>query len=186
MVRVVSLTEGETLTSPRRSHRLKILTDLKAAVHVGFVYRAKIIEIVTSGSGQDYGALASLIGPTNPVSGIIPKSQISNETVFKVSDLLKVGKLVWVKCLEITKDSEISLSMKEVNQATGTLVEETVLPRPDLKRTRSEDFNAKAASGAGKITRCDIPKHIWCMKFIAILRNSFFLPHHSFCDIINT
>jgi len=47
------------------------------------------------------------------------------EKVFDVSKSLKIGQEVWVKALDV-KDSKISLSMKDVDQTTGTLIEKVI------------------------------------------------------------
>ena len=47
-------------------------------------------------------------------------SQISNDRVEKVSDVLKEGDVVKVKVLEVDKQGRIRLSMKAIEEGEGT------------------------------------------------------------------
>ena len=53
------------------------------------------------------------------VDGLVHVSQISNDRVEKVSDVLKEGDIVKVKVLEVDKQGRIRLSMKAVEEGEG-------------------------------------------------------------------
>jgi ribosomal protein S1 len=88
------------------------------SVSVGSVFLACVNNIAA------YGAFVVPKGPAG-VSGLVHISEISKERVFDVSKHLKVGQAVWVKCVAI-RDSKVSLSMRDVDQATGALITEPV------------------------------------------------------------
>jgi len=60
---------------------------------------------------MDFGAFVTILPGRD---GLVHISQISNERVENVSDVLKEGDMVTVKVLEIDKQNRIRLSMKEV------------------------------------------------------------------------
>lgn len=112
----------------RRSPRLQILDQLKATI--GNVYKATITKVLL------FGAFANL-NDLQGVSGLIHISQVARDRCFDVAKSLRVGQVVWVKCQDI-KDSKIGLSMKDVDQTSGELLEEP--EAPVLKRSLSSDL----------------------------------------------
>ena len=69
---------------------------------------------------MDFGAFVT-ISPGK--DGLVHVSQISNERVEKVGDVLKEGDVVKVKVLEVDKQGRIRLSMKAVAEGEGTPAE---------------------------------------------------------------
>jgi polyribonucleotide nucleotidyltransferase len=69
---------------------------------------------------MDFGAFVT-ISPGK--DGLVHVSQISNERVEKVSDVLKEGDMVKVKVLEVDKQGRIRLSMKAVDEIEGAAAE---------------------------------------------------------------
>ena len=65
---------------------------------------------------MDFGAFVT-ISPGK--DGLVHVSQISNDRIEKVSDVLKEGDIVKVKVLEVDKQSRIRLSMKAVEEGEG-------------------------------------------------------------------
>jgi len=61
--------------------------------------------------------------------GLVHISEIKNERVAKVSDVLTEGQEVKVKVLEIDNRGKVRLSMRVVDQETGAELEDTRPPR---------------------------------------------------------
>ncbi|WP_374574975.1 polyribonucleotide nucleotidyltransferase [Phenylobacterium sp.] len=77
---------------------------------VGHIYTGKVVKIV------DFGAFVNFFGAKD---GLVHVSQISNERVNKVSDVLQEGQSVKVKLLGFDDRGKTRLSMKVVDQETG-------------------------------------------------------------------
>jgi polyribonucleotide nucleotidyltransferase len=77
---------------------------------IGAVYTGKVVKIV------DFGAFVNFFGAKD---GLVHVSQISNERVAKVSDVLQEGQSVKVKLLGFDDRGKTRLSMKVVDQETG-------------------------------------------------------------------
>jgi polyribonucleotide nucleotidyltransferase len=78
----------------------QLTTDLE----VGTIYQGKVARIV------DFGAFVNVLPGKD---GLVHISQISDERVEKVSDVLSEGQEVTVKVLEIDRQGRVRLSMKE-------------------------------------------------------------------------
>jgi polyribonucleotide nucleotidyltransferase len=77
---------------------------------VGTIYTGKVVKVV------DFGAFVNFFGAKD---GLVHVSQISNERVAKVSDVLTEGQQVKVKLLGFDDRGKTRLSMKVVDQETG-------------------------------------------------------------------
>ena len=77
---------------------------------VGHIYDGKVVKIV------DFGAFVNFFGAKD---GLVHVSQIANERVNKVSDVLSEGQSVKVKLLGFDDRGKTRLSMKVVDQETG-------------------------------------------------------------------
>jgi polyribonucleotide nucleotidyltransferase len=77
---------------------------------VGQIYDGKVVKVV------DFGAFVNFFGAKD---GLVHVSQIANERVNKVSDVLTEGQAVKVKLLGFDDRGKIRLSMKVVDQTTG-------------------------------------------------------------------
>jgi polyribonucleotide nucleotidyltransferase len=91
-----------------------------AEPEVGKVYNGKVVNLV------DFGAFVNFMGGRD---GLVHVSEIRNERVEKVSDVLSEGQEVKVKVLEVDPRGKVRLSMRVVNQETGEELEDTRPPR---------------------------------------------------------
>src|SRR3546814_5841030 len=89
-------------------------------LEVGKVYNGKVVNLV------DFGAFVNLMGGKD---GLVHVSEIRNERVEKVADVLAEGQEVKVKVLEIDPRGKVRLSMRVVDQETGEALEDTRPPR---------------------------------------------------------
>lgn len=88
----------------------KMIEDIVAEVEVGRIYEGKVVKIM------DFGAFVRVVGQTD---GLVHISQISQERVEKVSDVLEEGQIVRVKVLEVDRSGKIRLSMKALLEEEG-------------------------------------------------------------------
>jgi polyribonucleotide nucleotidyltransferase len=77
---------------------------------IGQIYTGKVVKIV------DFGAFVNFFGAKD---GLVHVSQIANDRVNKVSDVLQEGQSVKVKLLGFDDRGKTRLSMKVVDQQTG-------------------------------------------------------------------
>ena len=77
---------------------------------VGKIYTGKVVNLV------DFGAFVNFLGGKD---GLVHVSEIRNERVEKVADVLSEGQEVKVKVLEIDPRGKVRLSMRVVDQETG-------------------------------------------------------------------
>jgi polyribonucleotide nucleotidyltransferase len=83
---------------------------------VGKIYNGKVVNLV------DFGAFVNFMGGKD---GLVHVSEIKNERVEKVADVLSEGQEVKVKVLEIDPRGKVRLSMRVVDQETGAELEDT-------------------------------------------------------------
>tara|TARA_R110001592_G_scaffold340841_1_gene629452 strand:+ start:14733 stop:16835 length:2103 start_codon:yes stop_codon:yes gene_type:complete len=81
---------------------------ITAEAEIGQIYEGKIERIV------DFGAFVNILPGKD---GLVHISQISNERVEKVTDVLKEGQMVKVKVLDVDNRGRIKLSMKDIEEA---------------------------------------------------------------------
>ncbi|MBO0460533.1 polyribonucleotide nucleotidyltransferase [Enterococcus sp. DIV1298c] len=84
---------------------IKIIEDLTKEVKVGEVYLGKVVRI------EKFGAFVNLIKGKD---GLVHISQLANERVNNVEDVVKLGDEVLVKVTEIDKQGRVNLSRKEM------------------------------------------------------------------------
>ncbi|MBB1471804.1 polyribonucleotide nucleotidyltransferase [Luteimonas sp. MC1782] len=90
------------------------IEQITSDVEPGRIYEGKVVKLM------DFGAFVT-ISPGK--DGLVHVSQISNERVEKVGDVLKEGDMVKVKVLEVDKQGRIRLSMKAVEEGEGVVGE---------------------------------------------------------------
>ncbi|PTS73401.1 polyribonucleotide nucleotidyltransferase, partial [Sphingomonas sp. HMWF008] len=95
---------------------IKWIKGIVEEAEVGKVYDGKVVNLV------DFGAFVNFMGGKD---GLVHVSEIKNERVEKVSDVLKEGQEVKVKVLEIDPRGKVRLSMRVVDQETGAELEDT-------------------------------------------------------------
>jgi polyribonucleotide nucleotidyltransferase len=85
----------------------KRIEQITADIEPGQIFEGKVIKIM------NFGAFVSL---TPGRDGLVHISQLSDERVENVEDVVKEGEMVKVKVLEVDKQGRIRLSMKEVGK----------------------------------------------------------------------
>jgi polyribonucleotide nucleotidyltransferase len=100
-IQIASVNQSAGMEAKRR------IEALTAEVEVGKIYEGKVIKIM------DFGAFVTVLPGKD---GLVHISQISEERVEKVTDMLTEGDMVKVKVLELDKQGRIRLSMKAVNE----------------------------------------------------------------------
>ena len=81
---------------------------------VGEIYTGKVVKIM------DFGAFVNFMGSRD---GLVHISELAPKRVEKVTDVVKEGDVVKVKCLGMDNRGKIKLSMKRVDQETGADLE---------------------------------------------------------------
>ena len=81
-----------------------------AEPELGLVYLGKVVKVV------DFGAFVNFLGTRD---GLVHISELAQQRVGKVADVVKVGDEVKVKVLGFDDRGKVKLSMKQVDQATG-------------------------------------------------------------------
>ena len=84
----------------------KKIEQITADVEEGTIYEGRVVRLM------DFGAFVNILPGKD---GLVHISQISNERVNEVSDVLSEGDVVKVKVLEVDKQGRVRLSMKAVN-----------------------------------------------------------------------
>ena len=98
----------------------KWILGLTQEAEVGKIYDGKVVNLV------DFGAFVNFMGGKD---GLVHVSEIKNERVASVKDVLSEGQEVKVKVLEIDPRGKVRLSMRVVDQETGAALEDTRPPR---------------------------------------------------------
>ena len=80
-------------------------TDYDQEPEIGKIYEGKVVKLM------DFGAFVNFMGSKD---GLVHISQLKNERVEKVSDVIKEGDIVKVKVLDVDGRGKVKLSMKEV------------------------------------------------------------------------
>ncbi|MDO6413436.1 polyribonucleotide nucleotidyltransferase [Sphingomonas sp. BIUV-7] len=107
----ISSSDPEKIAAAR-----KWIEGITMEAEVGKVYTGKVASMV------DFGAFVTFMPGKD---GLVHISEIKNERVAKVSDVLTEGQEVKVKVLEIDGRGKVRLSMRVVDQETGTELEDT-------------------------------------------------------------
>jgi polyribonucleotide nucleotidyltransferase len=109
-----------------------------AEAEVGKVYNGKVVNLV------DFGAFVNFMGGKD---GLVHVSEIKNERVEKVADVLTEGQEVKVKVLEIDQRGKVRLSMRVVDQETGEELPDTRPPREERPRGERSDRGDRGDRG---------------------------------------
>ena len=114
-----------------------------AEPEVGTIYTGKVANIV------DFGAFVTFMPGKD---GLVHVSEIRNDRVENVRDVLSEGQEVKVKLLEVDQRGKVRLSMRVVDQETGAALEDTRParePREGGDRPRS-DRGPRREGGEGR------------------------------------
>lgn len=97
------------------------INDIVAEPEPGAIYHGKVVRLM------DFGAFVNFMGSRD---GLVHISELSEERVESVSDVVKEGDEVYVKCLEIDGRGKVRLSMRIIDQETGQEIEGARPPKP--------------------------------------------------------
>ncbi|MEP0190378.1 MAG: polyribonucleotide nucleotidyltransferase [Erythrobacter sp.] len=111
----ISSSNGEEIEAAK-----KWIEGIVEEAEVGKIYNGKVVNIV------DFGAFVNFMGGKD---GLVHVSEMKNERVEKVTDVVSEGQEVKVKVLEIDNRGKVRLSMRVVDQETGEELEDTRPPR---------------------------------------------------------
>ena len=112
-----------------------------AEPEVGKIYTGKVVGM------PDFGAFVNFMGARD---GLVHISEIRNERVNKVSDVLSEGQIVKVKVIGIDERGKVKLSMRVVDQETGEELPDTRPSRePRGEGERRERNDGRDRSGKG-------------------------------------
>jgi len=105
---MITSTDGES-TKKAREWIENIVKDIA----IGEIYEGKVLKIVTDrNKGTEIGAIVELLPGKD---GMVHISQVSQNRIDKVTDVIKVDDVVKVKVMDVDKEKgRISLSMKEL------------------------------------------------------------------------
>lgn len=128
----------------------KMIEDIALEPEMNSSYHGKVVKIM------EFGAFVNLVGSRD---GFLHISEISNEKIANINDVLKEGDKVWVKLVGFDQRGKIKLSMKVMNQETGeslsTEVAESSAAAPAEKPSREarppkRNNNASSSQGRNK------------------------------------
>jgi len=103
----VKIASTDAMASQRAIDWIRGLT---ATAEVGRIYTGKVARVV------DFGAFINFLGNQD---GLCHISELANERVGKVTDVVNEGDIVKVKVLAIDERGKVKLSMRAVDQETG-------------------------------------------------------------------
>jgi polyribonucleotide nucleotidyltransferase len=117
-----------------------------AEPEIGTIYNGKVANIV------DFGAFVTFMPGKD---GLVHVSEIRNDRVENVRDVLSEGQDVKVKLLEVDQRGKVRLSMRVVDQETGAELEDTRPPREaresgDRPRGDRSDRGPRRDGGGGR------------------------------------
>ena len=118
---------------------------LTSEPEIGVIYNGKVVRVV------DFGAFVNFLGSQD---GLCHISELKNERVGKVTDVVNEGDTVKVKVLGIDDRGKVKLSMRGIDQETG---EETpVEPRPPRPPRPFGEGEGRASGRAAIAVRAGI------------------------------
>ncbi|HEX5452593.1 MAG TPA: polyribonucleotide nucleotidyltransferase [Stellaceae bacterium] len=89
---------------------LEWIRGIVAEPELGVIYTGKVVKVV------DFGAFVNFLGSRD---GLVHISELAQQRVGKVADIVKVGDQVKVKVLGFDDRGKVKLSMRQVDQQTG-------------------------------------------------------------------
>ena len=89
---------------------LELINSIVAEPEAGEIYEGKVVKIM------DFGAFVNFFGKKD---GLVHISQLANERVNNVTDVVSEGDIVKVKLVGFDNRGKVKLSMKDVDQKTG-------------------------------------------------------------------
>ncbi len=101
-----------------------------AEPEVGVIYSGKVVKVM------DFGAFVNFLGAKD---GLVHISELKNERVGQVTDVVNEGDEVKVKVIGLDDRGKVKLSMRVVDQETGEELEDTRPPREPRDRSGDGD-----------------------------------------------
>lgn len=98
------------------------IRDIIAEAEPGVIYTGKVVKLM------DFGAFVNFLGKRD---GLVHISELAPQRVNQVSDIVKEGDIVKVKCLAVDDRGKVKLSMKRVDQETGEDIDGKEQPKKD-------------------------------------------------------
>jgi polyribonucleotide nucleotidyltransferase len=114
----VKVASSDALASQQAIDWIRGLT---SEPEVGMIYTGKVVRVV------DFGAFVKFLGAQD---GLCHISELRNERVGKVTDVVKEGDTVKVKVLSVDDRGKVKLSMRGIDQVTGEETEPVAPRRP--------------------------------------------------------
>ena len=109
---------------------LKRIHDITAEPEEGKIYDGKVVKVV------DFGAFVNFMGQKD---GLVHISELKNERVGQVTDVINEGDTVKVKLIGFDDRGKVKLSMRLVDQETGEELPDDRPPRQPRERRRDDD-----------------------------------------------
>ncbi|TAK98178.1 MAG: polyribonucleotide nucleotidyltransferase [Rhodospirillaceae bacterium] len=94
----------------KMNEAVRRIRDIVAEPEVGVIYTGTVVKTM------DFGAFVNFLGKRD---GLVHISELAPRRVQQVSEVVKEGDVVKVKCLGVDDRGKVKLSMKRVDQATG-------------------------------------------------------------------
>ena len=117
---------------------LELINSIVAEPEAGEIYEGKVVKIM------DFGAFVNFFGKKD---GLVHISQLANERVKNVTDIVSEGDIVKVKLLGFDNRGKVKLSMKEVDQKTG---KEIISDSEEISEEPPKEKKPKKAKKAKK------------------------------------
>ena len=92
------------------------IKEIVAEPEIGTIYKGPVVKIM------DFGAFVTFLGKRD---GLVHISELAPKRVQQVSDVVKEGDVVYVKCIGVDDRGKVKLSMKRVDQTTGQEIAST-------------------------------------------------------------
>ena len=113
---------------------------LTQEAEIGKIYTGKVVGM------PEFGAFVNFLGAKD---GLVHISEIKNERVQKVSDVLTEGQTVKVKVIGVDDRGKVKLSMRLVDQETGEEIADTRPPREPREGGERSDRGPRRDGGGG-------------------------------------
>ena len=109
---------------------LELINSIVAEPEAGEIYEGKVVKIM------DFGAFVNFFGKKD---GLVHISQLANERVNNVTDVVNEGDIVKVKLVGFDNRGKVKLSMKDVDQKTGKEISSDKLGDNTANDSKSKD-----------------------------------------------
>lgn len=121
-----------SLNGEANARAIEMITAVTAEAEIGKFYKGKVRKVT------DFGAFVEVLPGTD---GLVHISQLEHYRVDRVTDVIREGDEVMVKCIGIDQDGKISLSRKDAlgKDINGNQIEGYEPPPPPPQRERGRE-----------------------------------------------